>query len=372
MIGAGVTGAVASALMQTLLTNATPRIVAELHAPHWYGFVGGCHLATSTLTLPVFAQWADRIGPRRVFALGHLCFAAGALGVALAPDMGWLLAARALQGVGGGAIAPATVAAIGMVHDEDQRGHALTWFALSQVVANGIGAPLGGWMTDGPGWRVGMAVTVPIGLFSLVLARHLPTRDVPPRWWGFSARAQWRMWQDARLGTSAALALLLGVAMLGCLTYAPLLLQDRHALSPTVTGWLLLPMLLGLGAGVAVSGRLEKHPAIRPMSWTLVLLGTIAALAPSPVVVAVGFGLDGIGLGAAYPLLLLDAQAAVDREHLARASGLIQFGRNAGAAVGVPLLSLWLAAGSAALPGLFLTLAVTALAGLHLTRKAIP
>ncbi|MDO5067194.1 MAG: MFS transporter [Propionibacteriaceae bacterium] len=367
---AAASGMAASAAMQTLLSNATPRIVAELEAPQWYGFVGGSYLAASTLTLPVLAQWADRLGPRRLFALGHLTFTTGALAVALAPTMGWLLAARTLQGLGAGAITPAAIAAIGLVFRDRERTRALAWLALAQVVATGLGAPLGGWFTDGPGWRVGMVAAVPLSLVSLALARNLPTLPPPAGWWRFDARAQWRLWAAARLGGQALLACLIGAVTVGVTTYAPLLFQDRHQLSPTATGWLLLPMLVAAGCGTALAGKLASRPWLRPLAWGLLGLGLGLALAPTTWLVALALAVAGLGMGAILPLPLLDAQDAVARDQLAQASGLIQFGRGVGAALGVPLLSAWLAAGAFGLTGLFLTLTATALAGLLLTRKA--
>ena len=360
-----------SALMQTLLANATPRIVTDLAAPQWYGFVGGSYLLTSTLTLPLFAQWADRLGPRRLLALGHLAFTVGALGVALAPTMEWLIAARMVQGTGAGAIAPAAIAAIGLVFQGSDRSRALARLALVQVLANGLGAPLGGWFTDGPGWRVGMAAATSLSLISLALAVHLPTLTTPKRWWRFDPRAQWRLWTTARLGPQALLACLIGAITVGVTTYAPLLFQDRHHLSPTATGWLLVPMLVGVGCGTALAGRLTSRPWSRPLGWALIGVGLALALTPPTGLVAVALTTAGLGMGALFPLLLLDAQAAVTPDQLAQASGLIQFGRNAGATLAVPLLSAWLITG-AALTGLFLTLTATALTGLFLTRKVAP
>lgn len=366
---AGASGMAASALMQTLLGNATPRIVTELAAPQWYGFVGGSYLLLSTLTLPIFAQWADRLGPRRIFAFGHLCFVVGALGVAIAPTMSWLLVARMVQGLGAGAIAPAAIAAIGLVCQGRDRNRALAWLALTQVLANGLGAPLGGWFTDGPGWRIGMVAAAPLSLVSLLLAPTFPSRIAPKQWWHFDPRAQWRLWRQAGLGPQALLACLVGVATVGVTTYAPLLLQQAHQLSAERAGWLLVPMLIGAGIGTALVGKLSSNRWFRPANWGLMTLGLALSLSPAVWLVVPGLTLTGVGMGATFPLLLFDAQTRVDQRQLAQASGLIQFGRNAGGALGVPLLSLWLLTGPVSLIGLFLTLTATALAGLFLSRK---
>ena len=107
-------GMAVSAMMQTLLGNATPRIVDELAAPELYGWVAGSYLVCSTLLLPPFSQYTDRLGTRRVLVAGHACFLTGTLLMSWAPTMPLLLAARAVQGIGAAAITPAVLAALGL------------------------------------------------------------------------------------------------------------------------------------------------------------------------------------------------------------------------------------------------------------------
>lgn len=372
LAGAGV-GMTISALMQTLLANATPRIVAELDAQAWYGFVAGSYLLLSLVTLPVFAQVADRVGTRRVFLFGHVLFGLGALGVALSPGIGLLLISRAVQGIGAGAIVPSAIGGIGLVFDGAARGQALARLAIVQVAANAVGPPLGGWFTDGPGWRVGMIAVLPLSLVALALARGFPTANVPEGWWRIDLCAQWRLWRNSGLGTTGMLALLVGAAGVGLVNYAPLLLQELHGLRASITGWLLAPMLIGAGIGTGLAAKLIDRTWTRPGAWGCLVAGAVGALFPNAFVVACALGLAGIGMGATLPLLLLDAQASVAREHIAQASGLVQFGRNAGAAVAVPTLSTWLVVGLSsplALRCLFATITAVAFAGFLLTRKA--
>ena len=137
-------GMAASGIMQTLLANATPRIVDELAVPELYGLVAGSYLIASTVTLPLFAQYADRLGPRRIFLIGHLCFVIGTIAMVPAPSMPAFIAARIVQGVGAGAIAPAALAALGLLLDEKARARAFSQLAVAQVVANVVGEPIGG------------------------------------------------------------------------------------------------------------------------------------------------------------------------------------------------------------------------------------
>ena len=172
-------GMAVSAMMQTLLGNATPRIVDELAAPELYGWVAGSYLVCSTLLLPLFSQYTDRLGTRRVLVAGHACFLTGTLLMSWAPTMPLLLAARAVQGIGAAAITPAVLAALGLGLDAPSRARALSRLAIIQLVANLIGPPLGGWFTDGPGWRLGVLTGVPLSLVALLAARSFPTATPP-------------------------------------------------------------------------------------------------------------------------------------------------------------------------------------------------
>jgi len=181
-------GMAVSAMMQTLLGNATPRIVDELAAPELYGWVAGSYLVCSTLLLPLFSQYTDRLGTRRVLVAGHACFLTGTLLMSWAPTMSLLLAARVVQGIGAAAIMPAVLAALGLSLDASSRARALSRLAIIQLVANLIGPPLGGWFTDGPGWRLGVLTGVPLSLIALLAARSFPTATPPEGWWRITVR----------------------------------------------------------------------------------------------------------------------------------------------------------------------------------------
>ena len=358
-------GMAVSAMMQTLLGNATPRIVDELAAPELYGWVAGSYLVCSTLLLPPFSQYTDRLGTRRVLVAGHACFLTGTLLMSWAPTMPLLLAARAVQGIGAAAITPAVLAALGLSLDASSRARALSRLAIIQLVANLIGPPLGGWFTDGPGWRLGVLTGVPLSLVALLAARSFPTATPPGGWWRITVRGSSP--RGAGPGALVWLAALSGVISIGAITYAPLALQTLHGVDATTTGWFLIPMLLGIGTGTLASGRLARSSWARPLGWALSLAGLVLAALPQLVVFLAGITLTGAGAGLILPLLLLDAQASAPRDHMARASGMLQFGRNAGAAAGIPALSLWIVSGLAAGPaltGLFATLAVLAALGL--------
>ncbi|RCH64444.1 MFS transporter [Streptomyces sp. SDr-06] len=121
----------------------------------------------------------DRYGRRKVFVIGVVWFAAGSLLCGLAPDAGVLIAARALQGIGGALLTPGSLAIIQASFHPDDRARAVgVWSGLGGVGA-AVGPFLGGWLVDGPGWRWVFLINVPLAALCVPVAlRHVPeSRD---------------------------------------------------------------------------------------------------------------------------------------------------------------------------------------------------
>lgn len=117
----------------------------------------------------------DRYGRRRVYALGIAIYAAASVWCGLAPDIGQLVAARALQGLGGALLVPGSLAIITSFFSEKERGRAIgTWSGLS-AVSTAIGPLLGGWLVDNVSWRGVFFINVPLAAaILLILFRHVP------------------------------------------------------------------------------------------------------------------------------------------------------------------------------------------------------
>ncbi len=121
----------------------------------------------------------DRYGRRKVFVIGVVWFAAGSLLCGLAPNAGVLIAARALQGIGGALLTPGSLAIIQSGFHPDDRARAVgVWSGLGGVGA-AIGPFLGGWLVDAPGWRWVFLINVPLAVLCVAVAlRHVPeSRD---------------------------------------------------------------------------------------------------------------------------------------------------------------------------------------------------
>ncbi len=121
----------------------------------------------------------DRFGRRRVFVAGILLFAAASLACALAPDVAWLIAARALQGAGAALLVPQSLAIIAAAFPKDERGRAIGTWAGASAITTALGPPLGGLLIDWLDWRAAFWINLPLSLAAVWLAlRHVPeSRD---------------------------------------------------------------------------------------------------------------------------------------------------------------------------------------------------
>jgi EmrB/QacA subfamily drug resistance transporter len=170
------------ALDQTIISTALASIVKDFNNYSALGFIVTAYLLTSTVTVPLAGKLSDMYGRRPILLGGVAIFVAGSLLSGLSPSVEWLVAWRALQGIGGGMITANAFTIVGDLFSPRERGK---WQGLIGAVfgmSSVIGPLLGGWLTDGQNifglmtdWRWTFFINVPIGLISfLVIARYSP------------------------------------------------------------------------------------------------------------------------------------------------------------------------------------------------------
>ncbi|MDQ0733567.1 DHA2 family efflux MFS transporter permease subunit [Arthrobacter agilis] len=175
VLGSGIAG-----IDATVVNVALPTIGADLGAD----FAALQWMVTGyTLTLASFillgGSLGDRFGRRRVFVIGVIWFAVASLLCGLAPDAGLLIAARALQGVGGALLTPGSLAILQAGFSGEDRARAIgAWSGLGGV-ATAIGPFLGGWLVESVSWRWVFLINVPLAAAVVwIAARHVPeSRD---------------------------------------------------------------------------------------------------------------------------------------------------------------------------------------------------
>jgi EmrB/QacA subfamily drug resistance transporter len=164
----------------TIVNVALPRIGADFHAS-----VAGLQWTVNAYALTLAGlillggSLGDRYGRRKVFTIGVAWFAVASALCGIAPNIGVLIAARALQGVGGALLAPGSLAIIQASFAPEDRPRAVgAWSGLGGV-AGAVGPFLGGWIVAAAGWRWAFLLNLPLAaVVILVAARHVPeSRD---------------------------------------------------------------------------------------------------------------------------------------------------------------------------------------------------
>jgi EmrB/QacA subfamily drug resistance transporter len=176
IILAAVLGSGMASLDATVVNIALPTLGEDLGV----GFAGlqwvvSAYSLTLASLILLGGSLGDRFGRRRIFIVGTIWFAAASAACALAPSIELLVAARALQGVGGALLTPGSLAIIQASFVESDRGTAIgTWSGLGGV-ATAAGPFLGGYLVQGPGWRWVFLINLPVSIVvALVAQRHVP------------------------------------------------------------------------------------------------------------------------------------------------------------------------------------------------------
>ncbi len=391
-----------AALSSTIVSTAVPTIVADLHGFDLYGWVFTGYMLASTVTVPIAGKLSDIYGRRPFYLAGIAMFVAGSALAGAAQSMLWLIGARVIAGLGGGAMMALSTATIGDIFSPRERGR---WMGVVMGVfglASIVGPTAGGSITDHFGWRWVFFVTLPlVALAWLIVGMVMPrvrTRsrhalDVPGSalltaglvalllgfTWGGTTYA-WGSWQEVvcfaggagllalfvarerrapepilspalfsnRVFTlSVATSFLLAAAMFGSLSFIPLFVQGVIGKTAQNSGVILTPMMLGFVAGSAVGGQIisrtgrYKLQAIAGMCCTLagfLLFSRLTASSGSGEVVR-DMVVLGIGIGATMPIFSMTVQSAFPHRLLGTVNSARQLFTNLGGAIAVPVMT---------------------------------
>ncbi len=162
-----------SSLNQTVLSPSLPTIVGELNGVEHMSWVITAFIMVSTIMMPAYGKLGDLWGRKPLLIFAILAFMAGSVTGALAQDMTTLIISRGLQGLGGGGLMILSQSVIADVIPARERGKymgaLMGVFAFSSVA----GPLLGGWLTEGPGWRWAFWMNIPLGIIALCAAAFL-------------------------------------------------------------------------------------------------------------------------------------------------------------------------------------------------------
>ena len=393
-------GMLLAALDQTIVATALPTVVADLGGAGHQSWVVTSYLLASTIVTAIVGKLGDVFGRKVVFQTSVLFFLAGSVLCGLSASMTMLVASRALQGIGGGAIMVTAMAVIGEVIPLRERGRYQGALGAVFGVTTVIGPLLGGFFTDHLTWRWAFWINIPVAVVVLVVgAAAIPSLAKAARpvidyagillvgigasgltlatsWgggeyaWGspmiiglFVASAvalAFFVWVETRatepilpirLFTSPVftvcciLGFIVGFAMLGALTFLPTFMQFVDGVSATTSGLRTLPMVAGMlitsiGSGniVGRTGRYKIFPiaGTATMAVGFVLLSGMDAGTPTWQQSAYLFVL-GSGIGLCMQVLVLVVQNTSSFADLGVATSGVTFFRTIGSSFGAAI-----------------------------------
>jgi EmrB/QacA subfamily drug resistance transporter len=405
-----ITGMFLAALEATVVGTAMPTVISSLGGLNHYSWVFSAYLITSTITVPVWGKLSDLYGRRLLFQLGIAVFLLGSVLSGMAGTMTQLIAYRAVQGLGAGALVPLAMTIIGDVYTVAERARMQAFFSGVWGLSSVVGPIVGGFITDQLSWRWVFYINVPFGIIAAVimqLSLKEPKRQSRPSidYAGAallmasitllmlalveggatlrefaSARNVGLLVVAALLGAlflyverrardpivplelfrnrvvtvSVTAGFLAGVAMFGAISFVPLFAQGALGSTATEAGSLLTPLMLSWVGLSIVGGRLLLKVGYRPTTLAGLFLLTLGFAMLSSyqrttprVWLYVDLVLIGAGLGLTMLTLLIAVQQSVGRAQLGIATSLNQFSRSIGGAVGVAIMGAVLSAGLA-------------------------
>lgn len=402
ILGAIMLGLFLSAMDQTVVGTALPRIIADLSGLELYSWVFTSYMLASTASVPIVGKMGDIYGRKRFFLAGIVIFLIGSVLCGAAQSMVQLILFRGLQGIGGGFIFANAFALIGDLYPPAERGKYAGIMSGVFGIASIIGPLIGGFITDNLDWRWVFYVNIPLGLTALaVLARVLPAhapqaRQRPLDYAGaitlvaaivpLLLASSWAgtdyAWTDPRVLAPMAFAAAMGIAfvvierravepivplslfqnrvfavctavtfvsgaaMFAGTVYIPLFMQGVLDFSATNAGLVLTPMTLAMVAGSGISGQLISRTG---RYKALVVVGLLIATGGLLLLSRLGAGSSqvagmaamavlGFGLGLSFPALVLASQNTVPFSMMGVTTSLNTFARSVGGTIGVAIM----------------------------------
>jgi len=405
-------GAMCFALFMVMLDNTVTNVAlpsiqrdfdASLSALEW---TVNAYTLTFAVLLVTGGRLGDIFGRRRVFLIGVGLFAFASATIGFAPDDGWLVASRALQGVGAALMMPATLSIITNAFPPQERGRAIGIWAGVSAIALAIGPLVGGWLTEDVSWRAIFFLNVPvaIGAIAVTLFAAHESRDetvdhrvdypgiatltagltalvlalVEGNRWGWGSPeiigllagsavalvafvlierrsptpvVDFAFFRSRQFVATNAVAFLVTFSMFAIFFFLTLYLQNILGYSPLETGVLFLPTTLIVMVAGPISGRLTDRLGPRWLIAGGLLLIAASMLWQSRITVDTSYGYLlpafmalGAGIGLVMSPMSTAAMNAVDRSKAGVASGTLSMSRMVGGTFGVAALGALVAA----------------------------
>ena len=387
------------AIDATVLATAIPSIVKDLGGFTQFPWLFSIYLLTQAVSVPIYAKLSDLFGRKPIILIGIGLFLLGSILCGFAWSMPALIAFRAVQGLGAGAVLPMAITIVGDIYTVAERAATQGYLASVWAVSAVLGPTLGGVFSQLGIWRGVFFINVPLCLLAAWLLirsfhekveRRSHTIDYAGA--GLLAAAisllilavleggqawAWDSWQSIgafSLGgvilvafvlverravepilplwvfsrplllTTTLFGLAVGAVLTGLTSYVPTYLEGTLGVAPIFAGLALGALTLGWPLSAAYSGRFYLRIGFKAtaiIGTMVVIIGalvlSLSAPAPNIAIVASACFVIGLGLGLSAPSTLIAAQASVPWNERGVVTGTNMFARSIGSAVGVAI-----------------------------------
>ena len=388
------------ALDQTVVGTALPKIVTDLKGDNLYTWVITVYLLTATISGPIYGKLSDVFGRRPIVIFAVSLFLVSSVLSGLSQEMWQLILFRGLQGLGGGAIFPVSLAVVADLYTPAERGKYLGLFGAVFGLSSLLGPGIGGFITDTISWHWIFFVNLPLGLIALfIMWRLLPSIRRPeathhidflgagvfalaiaPFLVGLTNK-QTGEWTDPAVGGLMLAGLAFGALFIwiesrapepivplglfrmraftisvsgmflaafgffGAVVFLPRWFQAVEGASATVSGYNILPLLAALIFSAIVSGqivaRVGRYKILMLSSLVLLagglyLLTNLRADTDRPIL-WLWMVVAGLGIGPSFAVFTLIVQNAVSPEEVGVATASLTFFQQIGGTVGLTI-----------------------------------
>jgi len=381
-----------------IVSTALPRIVGDLGGVAHLSWVVTAYILASLVVTPFYGKLGDMYGRKKFFVVAIVIFLAGSALSGLSQSMAELIMFRAVQGLGAGGLMVGAMATLGDIVAPRERGKYMSYMMVVMMLAT-IGGPLlGGFITENFSWRWIFYINLPVGgaaLVYIISTLHLPAKRVNHRldylgggllavaaislvllatWGGteypwasgqiiglavlaVAAAAAFCMvelrvaepilplhvFRNRNFSLTMALTFLTGLAMFGALTFLPLYQQTVQGASPTLSGLMLTPMMLGVTVTSIVAGQVTTRTGrykIFPILGGAIMgagmyLLTGLGISTTKTTSAIYYVVLGLGMGFLMQMVSLIAQNSVQQKDMGVASSARMFFQQIGGSLGV-------------------------------------
>jgi EmrB/QacA subfamily drug resistance transporter len=391
-------GMLLAALDGTIMSSALPTIVGEFGSIDQLSWVITVYLLTSTTSTLLYGKISDLFGRRIVFQAAIAIFVVGSVLAGLSQSMTQLIIFRGIQGLGGGGLMVLPFAIMGDILSARERGRYTGYLGSVFAFASVTGPLIGGFFVDHLSWRWIFFINLPVGVAALFITSAVLRLPFTRRkhsidflgaalvvvgvtclllvtvwggdryewlsgtiialgavgvaflvafcWWEMRAKEPvlpMRLFRNGVFRISMVLAVMIGVAMYGAISFLPLFLQAVSGVSATASGLLLLPLMAGLMTTSIASGRIISRTGhyrrwpIAGMAVCAVGAFLLSNLHPDThlVVISLYSLVFGIGIGMVMQTLILAVQNSVEFSDMGVATSSVTFFRQMGGSFGV-------------------------------------